>query len=145
MDHPVRPNRRSVTDPARAPAYPPGVPRRLSPSAPELVTAALDRFAGGDATPDDLRLLVRHYLAVLSTVAPGRSVEVRVPPYAAVQCVPGPRHTRGTPPGVVETDPETWIRLAQGALTWAEAVDSGRLRASGERTDLSPYLPLEPA
>jgi len=69
--------------------------------------------------------------------------EVRVPPYAAVQVVEGGRHTRGTPRAVVETDPETWLALAAGELTWAEAVDTGRVRASGERTDLSAYLPLE--
>lgn len=98
-------------------------------------------------TPDqletaDTRALVKHYLAVLEARAPGRSVEVRVPPYAAVQAVPGVRHTRGTPPAVVETDAETWLALATGSTTWAEAVDAGRVAASGERTDLSPYLPL---
>jgi hypothetical protein len=90
----------------------------------------------------DLRLLTKHFLAVLEQRAPGRSVEVRVPPYAAVQCVEGVRHTRGTPPAVIETDADTWIALATGALTWSEAVDQGRVRASGERTDLSAYLPL---
>ena len=81
-------------------------------------------------------------MAVLERRAPGRSVEVRVPPYAAVQAVEGVRHTRGTPPAVVETDAETWLALATGALTWAEAERAGRLRASGERADLTPYLPL---
>ena len=75
---------------------------------------------------------------------PGRAVEVRVPPVAAVQCVPGPRHTRGTPPNVVETDPVTWIRLATGRLAWAEAVASGAVQASGARADLAPYLPVDP-
>jgi putative sterol carrier protein len=70
-------------------------------------------------------------------------VEVRVPPYAAVQCIEGVRHTRGTPPAVIETDAETWLALARGELDWAAAVGSGRVRASGERTDLSAYLPLE--
>jgi hypothetical protein len=79
---------------------------------------------------------------VLATTAPGRSVEVRIPPYAAVQCVPGPRHTRGTPPTVIETDPVTWIRLGTGRIGWDEALDSGRVNASGERSDLSRYLPL---
>jgi hypothetical protein len=74
--------------------------------------------------------------------APGRSVELRVPPHAAVQAVEGPRHTRGTPPNVVETDPLTWLRLATGRLSWTDAVHSGRLTASGERADLSAYLPL---
>ena len=90
----------------------------------------------------DTKALVKHYLAVLEQRAPGRSVEVRVPPYAAVQVVPGVRHTRGTPPAVVETDAETWLAVATGRTTWGEAVDSGKVVASGERTDLSAYLPL---
>jgi hypothetical protein len=69
-------------------------------------------------------------------------VELRVPPYVAVQAVAGPRHTRGTPPNVVETDPVTWLRLATGRLPWDEAVHTGRVAASGERADLSGYLPL---
>ncbi|GAB3361119.1 sterol carrier family protein [Modestobacter lapidis] len=80
----------------------------------------------------------------LAQQVPGRSVEVRVPPFVAVQCVPGPRHTRGTPPNVVETDPATWLRLVTGALTWAEAVGAGRVSASGNRADLSELLPLSP-
>lgn len=91
----------------------------------------------------DTRALVKHYLAVLEERAPGRSVEVRVPPYAAVQVVPGVRHTRGTPPAVIETDGETWLALATGRTTWHEAVGAGTVRASGERTDLSAYLPLD--
>lgn len=91
---------------------------------------------------DDRRALTKHYLAVLEERAPGHSVEVRVPPYAAVQVIPGVRHTRGTPPAVVEMDAPTWVALASGALSWADAESSGRVRASGERADLSPYLPL---
>jgi len=78
----------------------------------------------------------------LSQQVPGRSVELRVPPFVAVQCVPGPRHTRGTPPNVVETDPATWLRLATGALSWAEAGADGKVSASGNRADLSAHLPL---
>ena len=85
---------------------------------------------------------VKEYLAMLKTRAPGRAVEVRVPPYAAVQAIGGGTHTRGTPRAVIETDAETWIALATGALSWDEAVASGRVHASGERADLSPYLPL---
>lgn len=96
-------------------------------------------------TPADERLLTKHYLAVLAARAPGHAVEVRVPPYAAAQVVEGTRHTRGTPPAVVETDPATWIDLATGDLTWDEATRAGRVRASGERADLAPYLPLEEA
>jgi hypothetical protein len=87
-------------------------------------------------------MLVKHFLAVLAERAPGASVEVRVPPYAAVQAVAGVRHTRGTPPAVVELDAETWIALATGTLTWADAEGEGRVRASGERADLSPLLQL---
>jgi hypothetical protein len=80
----------------------------------------------------------------LAQQVPGRSVELRVPPHVAVQLVPGPRHTRGTPPNVVETDAATWLRLATGALTWAQAVADGRVTASGNRADLAAYLPLSP-
>lgn len=85
---------------------------------------------------------VRALADILATKAPGRSVEVRIPPYAAVQCVPGPRHTRGTPPTVIETDPVTWLRLAAGRTEWADALESAAVTASGERSDLSVYLPL---
>ncbi|PPS75463.1 MULTISPECIES: maleylpyruvate isomerase family mycothiol-dependent enzyme [Streptomyces] len=78
----------------------------------------------------------------LAAKAPGGSTEVRVPPYAVVQCLEGPRHTRGTPPNVVETDPLTWIRLATGRVTWAAALQDAKVSASGERADLSACLPL---
>jgi Bacterial SCP ortholog len=100
-----------------------------------------DRLRHG-REPADLKAMTKHLLAVLAERAPGHSVEVRVPPYAAVQCVPGVRHTRGTPPAVVETDPETWIALGTGELSWADAVSDGRVRASGQRADLASYLPL---
>jgi len=103
-----------------------------------------EALAADPRSEDQTRLLVKHYLAVLGTRAPGKSVEVRVPPYAAVQAVPGVRHTRGTPPAVVETDADTWLALASGELDWGDAEASGRLRASGERADLTPYLPLAP-
>jgi hypothetical protein len=89
-----------------------------------------------------LREAVRTLLAALAERAPGRSVEVRVPPYGAIQCLPGPRHTRGTPPNVVEMDPETWLRVATGRLEWADAVTEGRVQVSGVRADLSAHLPL---
>jgi len=91
---------------------------------------------------------VRYTLEELGTRAPGRSVEVRVPPFGAVQCLDGPRHTRGTPPNVVEADAETWLRLATGDQLWADALAEGRLRVSGTRADLDGLLPLtdpEPA
>ncbi|MER7804979.1 MULTISPECIES: maleylpyruvate isomerase family mycothiol-dependent enzyme [Streptomyces] len=94
----------------------------------------LDRQALAAAT----RLLAD----ALAAKAPGASTEVRIPPYAVVQCVEGPRHTRGTPPNVVETDPLTWVRLAAGRLTWKDAVAGAKLSASGERADLGALLPL---
>jgi hypothetical protein len=115
------------------------VPARLRPAADTDVSAAL---AAPARDSHQTRLLVKHFLAVLAERAPGASVEVRVPPYAAVQAVAGVRHTRGTPPAVVELDADTWIALATGALGWAEADAEGRVRASGERADLSPLLPL---
>ncbi|MEH1164705.1 sterol carrier family protein [Micromonospora sp. CPCC 205539] len=107
------------------------------------VVAALSALDEG-RTPERpvLREAVRSLLAVLAERAPGRSVEVRVPPYGAIQCVPGPRHTRGTPPNVVEMSPETWLRLASGRMGWAEAVTEGRVQVSGIRADLSAHLPL---
>ena len=89
-----------------------------------------------------LAAAVRLSLRTLETLAPGRSVEVRVPPFAAVQCVEGPRHTRGTPPNVVETDPRTWLELATGDLAWTDALDGARVTASGTRADLSHLLPV---
>ena len=89
-----------------------------------------------------LREATRYLAGLLAAQAPGRAVEVRVPPYAAVQCIDGPRHTRGTPPNLVETDPVTWVRLAAGLTRWDEAVASGAVRASGVRADLTAYLPL---
>jgi hypothetical protein len=106
----------------------------------DAVTGAID--AGLRPEPDALRGAVRYLLGVLEARVPGRAVEVRIPPYAAIQCVEGPRHTRGTPPNVVETDPVTWIELAAGRISWASAAADGRLRASGPRADLSGYLPL---
>ena len=117
------------------------MPRPLQPADPDEVAGAL---AADPRSRADDKLLTKHFLALLGRRAPGRSVEVRVPPYAAAQVVEGVRHTRGTPPAVVELDAETWIALATGATTWSAAVESGRVRASGERTDLSAYLPLDP-
>ena len=104
------------------------------------VTRALD--AGEEPPREALRSAVRYLLLVLAETVPGKAVEVRVPPVAAVQCIPGVRHTRGTPPNVVETDPVTWIRLATGRLDWAAAVATGQVQASGSRSDLSPFLPV---
>lgn len=102
------------------------------------VTAALEP----DASRSDRALAVRYTLQCLAERAPGKSVEVRVPPFGAVQAVEGPGHTRGTPPNVVETDAATWLALATGAEPWADAVGRGAVRASGVRADVSPWLPL---
>jgi len=112
--------------------------RRLVPLPADEASVLLARLDAGEADRADLKAIVKHLLGLLSERAPGRSVEVRVPPYAAVQCIEGARHTRGTPPAVVEMDADTWIALARGRMAWADA----RVSASGERSDLSPYLPL---
>jgi hypothetical protein len=101
----------------------------------------LQEGAPAPARPE-LAAAVRLSLRALAADAPGRTVEVRVPPFAAVQCVEGPRHTRGTPPNVIETDPRTWLELATGQLDWTTAVADGRVSASGTRADLSHWLPL---
>lgn len=100
--------------------------------------------AGAKPQRTDLATAVRYLLQLLDEKAPGNSVEVRVPPFGAVQVVQGPRHTRGTPPNVVEMDASTWIALATGAERWADAVAAGRVAASGTRADLSDLLPLRP-
>jgi len=94
------------------------------------------RAVVGAAVKTSARWLAQH--------VPGRSVELRVPPHVAVQCVEGPRHTRGTPPNVVETDAATWLRLAAGLSAWDDAVAEGKVVASGNRADLSAHLPLRP-
>jgi hypothetical protein len=107
------------------------------------VAAALD--SGAEPRREALRAAAMRLLDLLAARVPGRAVEVRIPPYAAIQCVPGPRHTRGTPPNVVETDAATWVRLATGRLAWAAATADGLIRASGPRADLAEYLPLRSA
>ncbi len=118
--------------------------RRTDPGVGRAALAAwradpegVDRITRGTA--------VRYTLEELGARAPGRSVEVRVPPFGAVQCVEGPRHTRGTPPNVVESDAETWLRLATGEQRWAQALADGRLRVSGTRAHLDALLPLTDA
>ncbi|MEO7260673.1 MAG: sterol carrier family protein [Jatrophihabitantaceae bacterium] len=106
----------------------------LSRSLPDRAPIELDRGA--------LKVAVRSLAGMLAAKYPGRSVEVRVPPFAAVQCIAGPRHTRGTPPNVVETDPVTFLLLATGRADWGQALAAGQVRASGNRADLSEQLPL---
>lgn len=113
------------------------------PALPPEVASVLDDYAA-DRQPDRSRekAAVKATLAVLVERAPGRSVEVRIPPYAAVQAIEGTTHRRGTPSAVVETDARTWLLLSCGQLTWADAVAAGAVRASGARSDLGAWLPL---
>jgi len=90
----------------------------------------------------EIALAVRWTLQRLAERSPGRTVEVRVPPFGAVQAIEGPRHTRGTPPNVVETDAASWLALASGGLAFSDAVESGRVHASGARADLTAHLPV---
>lgn len=106
------------------------------------VTAA--REAGEKTPRAATATAVRYLLQLLAEKAPGRSVEVRVPPYGAAQVIQGPRHTRGTPPNVVEMTADTWIDLARGETLWADALREGRIRASGTRADIAALLPLRP-
>jgi hypothetical protein len=117
-------------------------PRRRTPIADGR--AALDACRAADYAADrkTTATAVRFTLEELATTAPGRTLEVRVPPHGAVQCIEGPVHTRGTPPNVIETDASTWLRLAVGDLTWEAAVDGARVRASGQRAHLEGLLPL---
>ncbi|MFD5818829.1 sterol carrier family protein [Streptomyces sp. NPDC127038] len=130
-----------------------GVPAGAMTLADFLVTRTVELVvhtddlnrAAGVAVPFDRQALAactRLLADALAVKAPGASTEVRIPPYAVVQCVEGPRHTRGTPPNVVETDPLTWIRLATGRLEWKTALDEAKVSASGERADIGPLLPL---
>ncbi|MGN8026640.1 sterol carrier family protein [Microbacterium sp. 22242] len=100
--------------------------------------------AGQRPARSDYATAVRYLLQLLDEKAPGNSVEVRVPPFGAVQVVQGPRHTRGTPPNVVELDPATWIAVATGSESWSSALEAGRIHASGTRADLTELLPLRP-
>ncbi|WP_346731363.1 sterol carrier family protein [Aeromicrobium duanguangcaii] len=115
--------------------------RMLTPLPAAEFAQICERIDAGTAERADLKAATKHLLAVLQRKAPGHSVEVRIPPFAAIQCIEGASHTRGTPPAVVETDPETWIALGRGKLAWSDA----SVRASGERSDLTPLLPLDPA
>ncbi len=119
--------------------------KAVDPAELRAAVQAVLPWLRGEADQPERQILaaaVRLSLRTLEHIAPGRSVEVRVPPFAAVQCVEGPRHTRGTPPNVVETDPRTWLELATGALTWPDALDGARVTASGTRADLSHLLPV---
>lgn len=104
--------------------------------------AASGAALGASVDRTTVALAVRYTLQLLAEQAPGGTVEVRVPPHGAVQCVEGPKHTRGTPPNVIETDAATWLALAVGDLSWDDARAAGRVHASGQRADLSAHLPV---
>ncbi len=108
----------------------------------EAGKAALATWRAGAADRTTLAAAVRYTLEEVAARAPGNSVEVRVPPFGVAQCVQGPRHTRGTPPNVIECDAATWLDMATGQLTWADAIAAGRVAASGLRADLAGLLPL---
>lgn len=107
-----------------------------------IASALLAMDAGQPTDRAMLKQAVKDSLAALVELAPGHSVEIRIPPFAAVQAIPGARHRRGTPPAVVETDATTWLLLCAGRITWEQARNEGRVLASGERSDLTPWLPL---
>ena len=118
--------------------------RSRIPDADGLAAVRACASPAGPDQPDRAtqRLAVRYTLQLLTDRAPGHSVEVRIPPFAAVQAIPGPVHRRGTPSAVVEMDAPTWLALAIGARSWAHAKAAGQIRASGERADLTDWLPL---
>ena len=119
-------------------------PRRRVPVADgrAALEAWRDAHGAADLARSTTATAVRFTLEELGIRAPGRSVEVRVPPFGVVQCVEGLQHRRGTPPNVIETDADTWLALAVGTLDAATAAGDGRLRVSGTRADLTAYLPL---
>lgn len=104
--------------------------------------AAVRQAIAGNEDRQTVATAVRYLLEELAAIAPGNAVEVRVPPFGATQCVAGPRHTRGTPPNVIETDPATWIGLATGSLAWAQSIAEGKVIASGVRANLDGLIPL---
>lgn len=120
---------------------------QINPAELRTALLAVTPWLADDGTPQpdraSMAAAVRLSARTLAQAAPGNSVELRVPPFVAVQCIAGPRHTRGTPPNVVETDPRTWLLLATGASTVEQAVASGQLHASGTRAqEIAHWLPL---
>jgi hypothetical protein len=124
-------------------------PRIRAEDGRAAVAAVREEVSAGRGADDagvsktQLATAVRYLLQILAEVHPGHTVEVRVPPFGAVQCVEGPRHTRGTPANIVEMDAATWVALAIGELSWADARSGARVHASGSRADLSTLVPLQ--
>lgn len=104
--------------------------------------SAVRALLTGSSSRETIGLAVRYLLQLLAERAPGNTVEVRVPPFGAVQCIPGPRHTRGTPPNVIEMSADTWCALATGAMSWDDALASGAISASGQRASLAGLVPV---
>ena len=122
--------------------------RRISITEGLAAVAALrepdaDRAGATSSDNATLTTAVRFLLEDLAARIPGNSVEVRVPLFGAIQCVPGPDHRRGTPPNVVELDAQTWLAIALGEQTVEQALAEGRLIASGNRAlEFAAVLPL---
>jgi hypothetical protein len=114
---------------------------RIRPLDGEAAVAATTAD-GASASRDATATATRYLLQCLADAAQGNTVEVRVPPFGAVQCIEGPGHTRGTPPNVVEMDASTWLELATGRLSWAAGIAAARIHASGQRADLTGYVPV---
>lgn len=117
---------------------------RNPPSKDEGLTA-LNKYLeinNAEIDKDTLRTLVKYLLELLHKKVPGNSVEVRIPPFAAIQIIEGTTHRRGTPPAVVEINPEIFIKISLGEITWQEALTKGLIQASGQRTDLTEHFPL---
>ena len=91
---------------------------------------------------DSLRTLIKYLLEILHKKVPGNSVEVRIPPFAAIQIIEGTTHRRGTPPAIIEISPEIFIQISLGEITWEKALTQGLIQASGQRTDLTEHFPL---
>lgn len=117
--------------------------RRRIPASEGRSAIASWQAAGGHTHRDIIATAVRFSLEELASRAPGKSVEVRVPPFGAAQCIAGSTHRRGTPPAVIEMTPDAFLRLVTGALTWEAALAAGLVSASGERADLSALMPIE--
>ncbi|MBM0263263.1 sterol carrier family protein [Corynebacterium macginleyi] len=126
------------------------MPKPVNPAATRAAVIAIKEWIqdpDGHQKPGRALLAdaVRRTARTLEADAPGHLVELRVPPFVAVQCIQGPRHTRGTPPNVVEMDAETWLRLATGVMDWDEAINTGRVDASGARAgEIAQWVPIIP-
>ncbi|WP_213815393.1 sterol carrier family protein [Glaciihabitans sp. dw_435] len=110
--------------------------------ADDVGSSSVRAALAGGADRETTAMAVRYTLQLLAEKAEGNTVEVRVPPFGAVQAIEGPRHTRGTPPNVVEMDATTWLAIATGSARWADALAAGSIAASGQRADLTDHLPI---